>query len=699
MDFSDFEALLVSAMEKPNKKTIDALLDILSQCGHPVPAQYNEALTVLWEGWGDEELDNIQGSFCIALAGLSVADTPVFRKMLVASVKAVLPPYLYRNPVMKALGVRDEAVSLHEVAARLRRLFALKPGVIVYLPGNGRWGIAGAIDNINASLALGAISLSGSAAVPLETVLKEAVLLNPGPEVIRLVDAARGAIPANEFRSIVTRKALLPVSDDKMRSMAQNGCARKLEGEAFQKYWTLGTGTGAVSGSRRSCDGRSLKEMELLLTQETDANAGKFTADECAGFQKFFTNLKVETAHREAKLLATVVAMIEMRANQEDLAGMFAPLCSKAPFWPQNPAKAKLEDFSIWGEIPAKILENLARATSAVFPEEYLACCSVRLPSRALNAVCANVSEDMLYDLFFDLKTFSADLLLWIWKNRKDHSSDLLENINVENVARALSVDDLPKAWTAGLRELRTLMLDNKDFQSHLIKVAHGDMLGFCATLQGALFLNSSERQSLLVKLSRVSHELQEYLETGAGQRILKAGIGKTGTDVPVVIEPNYTSTLSHKRLIKELDDIINVHVPENREALKVARAHGDFRENSEFDAAKERRNFLSRRRTELERELARVQPVNMAMVKVEDTVIVGCEVELKHEDGAVEAYYLLGAWDGNPDRRFLSYKTRLGAAIINRKVGEEVEVPGGKKCVVAAVRPLAAELIAELDV
>ena len=148
---------------------------------------------------------------------------------------------------------------------------------------------------------------------------------------------------------------------------------------------------------------------------------------------------------------------------------------------------------------------------------------------------------------------------------------------------------------------------------------------------------------------------------------------------------------------MKELDDIINIHVPENREALKVARAHGDFRENSEFDAAKERRNFLSRRRSELERELTRIQPVNMRMVRVEDTAVIGSEIEIRYDDGETERYYLLGAWDGDPERRFLAYRTRLGQAVLNRKVGSEIEA-GNRKGVLAAVRPLPEEIIAELD-
>ena len=65
--------------------------------------------------------------------------------------------------------------------------------------------------------------------------------------------------------------------------------------------------------------------------------------------------------------------------------------------------------------------------------------------------------------------------------------------------------------------------------------------------------------------------------------------------------------------------------------------------------------------------------------------------------DGVKETYSLLGAWDGNPERKFLSYKTRLGEAVLNRKVGDSFKI-GDRGCKLVAVRPLPAELIAELD-
>ena len=40
--------------------------------------------------------------------------------------------------------------------------------------------------------------------------------------------------------------------------------------------------------------------------------------------------------------------------------------------------------------------------------------------------------------------------------------------------------------------------------------------------------------------------------------------------------------------------------------------------------------------------------------------------------------YTILGAWDGDPDNRIISYKTPLGAALLGKKPGDTVTVKAG---------------------
>ena len=46
------------------------------------------------------------------------------------------------------------------------------------------------------------------------------------------------------------------------------------------------------------------------------------------------------------------------------------------------------------------------------------------------------------------------------------------------------------------------------------------------------------------------------------------------------------------------------------------------------------------------------------------------------------ETFTILGAWDSDPDRGIISYLTPIAIALVNRKVGDEVEfeLHGGKR-------------------
>ena len=207
------------------------------------------------------------------------------------------------------------------------------------------------------------------------------------------------------------------------------------------------------------------------------------------------------------------------------------------------------------------------------------------------------------------------------------------------------------------------------------------------------------ECQSLLVKLSQHSEALKNHIESGEGAKVMAAQSQKHDTPTKAQEAP-MTSLLSYKGLIEELDDIIKVQIPENTKAIEYARSFGDFRENAEYDAAKERRSFLRRRRADLETLVATVQPVNFVEFKADTSrVSMGTAVTLCNKaDGTEKVYYLLGAWDGNPDLNRISYKTKFGEAILGARTGNEIKLPDGSLVTVSAIEVLPAELAKELS-
>lgn len=701
MDMVVLDNLVLAALDAPVKANFDALFTLLSKEA-AIPAEAGKVLDPLWEGMV-EELNPEGAVFAFKIAELALPESELFRKVLVAAATTLLPPYLSRPPIMRAIGVRDEKLSVQAIAARWNKLQLLKNGTIIFLPGEGeKWGVVGTIDNINATVIVSPFSgLGTNGSKSLETVLKDAVLLAPGPELNKLVSTT-GMPTSAAFHTIVKRRALIPVSEETMTLMARCGCARNMAPAAFEQYWQSEAASqnapAAVSNERRSCNGRSLQEICNRLTDEAKANAGEFSDADCGLFLNFFTQLKPDTAKRNFQLLATAISGIATRVSSENLAKLVIPVREKATFWPLSPLAASYDTLAIWGDLPAKNLDGLAAATLLAFDDEYLTDCAMVLPLKALNSVCPLLDADLLYDVAKKQKSCSSDLLLWIWKNRKKHKNDeLLSLVNIENVCKALNiVSEPPRAWNAALRELRTSLMDKSDFQQFLLESC-ATVEEFSIVLQGATFLGPRDRQSLLAKMARNSEALREYLENGAARKLINGG-GK-GESLSAPKETSeFTSALSRQRMQDELDDLINVQIPENREALKTARAHGDFRENAEFDAAKERRNFLRRRREELEHDLAAIQAMLMKDVVVENSAVIGSVVEVEFSDTGKDSYFLLGARDGDPDKKYLSYRSRLGAAILGHAVGDSFEVPGNRQCKLCAVKPLPAELIAELD-
>ena len=703
MDMAVLEDLVLSALDAPVKANFDALYNTLAKEAE-FPADSGSILNTLWEGL-IEKLNPEAAVFCFRAAELQLPESELFRKVLVNSATTLLPPYLARPPIMRAIGVRDEKVKVQEVAARWVKLQLLKNGTIVFLPGSKRWGVIGTIDNINGTVIINAFSGIGlNSATPLDIVLKEAILLAPGPELAKLVSTT-GAMPTyTGFHTIIKRRALIPVTEEIIKEMALAGCARNMTPAAFAQYWqgdeggTAGASAAAVSGERRSCNGRSLQEICDLLQEEANNDPEVYSDADTELFVKFFTQLKPEPAKRNPKLLAMDISGIALRMSAANLEKVIAPMRAKASFWPESPLKASFEPLAIWGDLPAKNLEGLAKATIIAFDDDYLTECALVLPLKALNSVCALLDAEQIYETAKNSRC-SSDLLMWIWKNRKKHKhNELLSLVNIENVCRALNVtEEPPRAWNAALRELKTSLMDKSDFQAFLLENCPG-VEEFALVLQGATFLGPRDRQSLLAKMARNSESLREYLENGAAHKLINANAQKEDSLSAPKETTEFTSALSRQRMQDELDDLVNVQIPENREALKTARAHGDFRENAEFDAAKERRNFLRRRREELEHDLATIQAMLMKNVSVDTTAVIGSVVEVEFSDTGKDTYYLLGARDGDPDKKYLSYRSRLGAAILGHSVNDTFEVPGNRTCKLCAVKALPAALIAELD-
>lgn len=695
----NFDELFDAAMAAPNAEHLQALYNALSKCENP--AEQAELLRMMLSEWmesEEEDVSEIEAHFILQVLQLKIGDNAVFRKALSKAVKVLLPPYMNKPGLVRALGITDSNVSIHEAVRRFHNLLTVNNNTLVFLSSMKKWGVINNVDALAGSVAFAPLGSSSANAMPLVNILSDGTMFQLSVDSQRL--AAMNARPMNsghEYRNVAKTRALNHISDEEIKEIAFGSLVPAIVSESDFESWWNGEGgntvASAASNLPASCKARSIQELELRLKVE-DPKAG-VSPEQVTAYRNFFANLKPAHIDRDGKTFAQVIALLSERLSDEEMAEVTAPLAGKCSFLPANPESELLDKFVIFGELNVKTLNRLFAALRLVKSDDYMAKLAVRLPLKALAALADMLPDEAILPALQNAVP-TSDIYMYIWRNRAKRTKPLLDMINISSVVKVLNQTRMPKAWTAAVRDLKNTLMDKPEFHKQLLDSAQKDVKLITGALQAAHVLGSGERQSLLVKFSRLSRDLQSHLESGVGRQLVEDAGGVEQQAAPA--EPLFSSVASLKRLKQELDDIINIHQPENREALKTARAHGDFRENAEFDAAKERRNFLTRRRNELERILTQAQAVTFGGVKPGKHAELGCTVTLQYPNGATEAYHLLGAWDGNPDKGYLSYKTRLGEAIYQHEIGTTVDLPGGKRATIAKIEALTPEIIAEMD-
>jgi len=106
---------------------------------------------------------------------------------------------------------------------------------------------------------------------------------------------------------------------------------------------------------------------------------------------------------------------------------------------------------------------------------------------------------------------------------------------------------------------------------------------------------------------------------------------------------------------------------------IKQAKEYGDLSENSEYADAKDRQAFTEGRIAELEHILKNAELIDDEHTSC-NSVNVGCTVKVELETGEME-YRIVGSYEADPEKGWISNESPLGQALIGRKSGEEIEV------------------------
>lgn len=134
-------------------------------------------------------------------------------------------------------------------------------------------------------------------------------------------------------------------------------------------------------------------------------------------------------------------------------------------------------------------------------------------------------------------------------------------------------------------------------------------------------------------------------------------------------------------KLQEELNFLKTKKRREVAEQLSVARAHGDLRENAEYDAAKEAKQQLEKRIAMLEHRLGSARIVDPSELP-QDKAYLGARLEIRNLDTKDVFQYTLVAQDeADFAAGKISVTSPIGKGLLGKGPGEqaEIQVPVGK--------------------
>lgn len=137
-----------------------------------------------------------------------------------------------------------------------------------------------------------------------------------------------------------------------------------------------------------------------------------------------------------------------------------------------------------------------------------------------------------------------------------------------------------------------------------------------------------------------------------------------------------------YKQLQEELELLKTIRRKELAKRLEEAISYGDLSENSEYEEAKNEQAFVEGRILELEEKIKHAKIIATGkhgkLVELGSVVVIQ---RVKPHEGELEEYTIVGSTEADPLNKRISNESPIGAALLDRKVGDimDVKVPAGK--------------------
>ncbi|MDH5639344.1 MAG: transcription elongation factor GreA [Nitrospinota bacterium] len=136
------------------------------------------------------------------------------------------------------------------------------------------------------------------------------------------------------------------------------------------------------------------------------------------------------------------------------------------------------------------------------------------------------------------------------------------------------------------------------------------------------------------------------------------------------------------KKLETELEKLSRELLVDLPQELQKAAAYGDLSENAEYDAAKQRKQFVESRIGQLQKRISEITSINMNAIP-KDRVGLGSRVLLSDLDSDSEIVYtFVFPEEVDPEKGKISLASPIGKSLVGKEEGDEATVitPKGRR-------------------
>ena len=296
---------------------------------------------------------------------------------------------------------------------------------------------------------------------------------------------------------------------------------------------------------------------------------------------------------------------------------------------------------------------------------------SAKLVSESIAYLCDQDLAEAVATRFaqwLETRELRAPVIIWIIKNRDSKKyaaivDRLIAPSLLGAILSSIDTESLESNSTARI-PLANELIKDKELIANILTPAEGKkadsetIFDLTRTMMSSQGFDEMTKKALLSRLAKIEPHVQRLAKSKHS--------GSEAEEKELLV-----SKASKEVKERELEDIVKVRLPAVKEAIQIAKEHGDLKENSEYKMARQDHDTLAARRAELDALLKKAKVTDFKEANT-DTISVGSSVVLRRGSDQTEfAYDLLGAWDGEPEKNILSYISPLAKQFLNHKTGE----------------------------